>query len=38
LRSAKNYMRRVAAHMPGSYVIFSYKSRRVLGKIVSRAA
>jgi len=38
LRAAKNYMRRVASHVPGSYVVFSYRSRRVLGKVVSHAA
>jgi hypothetical protein len=37
LRSAKKYMRRIAAHVPGSYVVFSYRSKRVLGKVVSRA-
>lgn len=35
LRAAREYMRRVALHVPGSYVVFSYKSRRVLGKVVS---
>ncbi|HXN51208.1 MAG TPA: hypothetical protein VN943_04665 [Candidatus Acidoferrum sp.] len=38
LRAAKKYMRRVAAHVPGSYVVFSYRSKRVLGKVVSHAA
>ena len=38
LRSAKAYMRRVASHAPGSYVVFSYRSKRVLGKVVSHAA
>jgi hypothetical protein len=38
LTAAKNYMRRVASHVPGSYVVFSYRSRRVLGKVVSHAA
>ena len=38
LQSAKKYMRRLASHIPGSYVVFSYRSRRVLGKVVSRAA
>ncbi len=38
LRAARKYMRRVASHAPGSYVVFSYRSRRVLGKVVSRAA
>jgi hypothetical protein len=37
LRSAKKYMRRIAAHAPGSYVVFSYRSKRVLGKVVSQA-
>jgi hypothetical protein len=37
LRSAKKYMRRIAAHAPGSYVVFSYRSKRVLGKVVSHA-
>jgi hypothetical protein len=37
LRAAKKYMRRVAAHAPGSYVVFSYRSKRVLGKVVSHA-
>lgn len=37
LRSAKRYMRRVAARAPGSYVVFSYRSKRVLGKVVSHA-
>jgi hypothetical protein len=38
LRAARKYMRRVASHIPGSYVVFSYRSRRVLGKVVSRTA
>jgi hypothetical protein len=38
LRAAKKYMRRIAANVPGSYVVFSYSSKRVLGKIVSHAA
>lgn len=37
LRSAKSYMRRIAARAPGSYVVFSYRSKRVLGKVVSHA-
>jgi hypothetical protein len=37
LRAAKKFMRRIAAHVPGSYVIFSYRSKRVLGKVVSHA-
>jgi hypothetical protein len=38
LRAAKRYMRRIAAQAPGSYVVFSYRSKRVLGKVVSRPA
>jgi len=38
LRAAKKYMRRVALHIPGSYVVFSYRSKRVLGKVISHAA
>jgi len=38
LRAAKKYMRRVAAHVPGSYIVFSDRSKRVLGKVVSHAA
>lgn len=38
LRAAKNYMRRIALHIPGSYVVFSYRSKRVLGKVISHAA
>lgn len=38
LQSAQRYMRRLASHIPGSYVVFSYTSRRVLGRVVSRAA
>lgn len=38
LAAAKEFMRRAAAHAPGSYVIFSYRSRRVLSKVVRRAA
>jgi hypothetical protein len=37
LRAAKNYMRRIAVHAPGSYVVFSYRSKRVLSKLVSHA-
>ena len=35
LRTAKRYMQRVASHFPGSYVVFSNRSKRVLGKAVS---
>ena len=38
LQSAKKYMRRIASHAPGSYVVFSYRSKRVLGKVISRHA
>jgi hypothetical protein len=38
LRTAKNYMRRMALHVPGSYVVFSNRSKRVLGKMVTHAA
>jgi hypothetical protein len=38
LRAAKTYMRRVASRVPGSYVVFSYRTRRVLGKVSSGAA
>jgi hypothetical protein len=38
LRAAQKYMRRVAAHEPGSYVVFSHRTKRVLSKIVSHAA
>jgi len=34
LPTAKRYMRRMAARVPGSYVVFSQTSRRVLGKVV----
>lgn len=34
LRTAKRYMRRIAARIPGSYVVFSKTSKRVLGKVV----
>jgi hypothetical protein len=37
LRTARQYMRRVASRVPGSYVVFSYRTRRVLGKVVSRS-
>jgi hypothetical protein len=35
LRAAEKYMRRIASHVPGSYVVFSNRSKRVLGKVVS---
>ena len=35
LRAAKKYMRRVASHVPGSYVVFSNRSKLVLGKMVT---
>jgi hypothetical protein len=38
LRAAKKYMRRVALHVPGSYVVFGTRSKRVLGKMVTHAA
>lgn len=38
LRAAKQYMRRVAAVVPGSYLVFSYRSKRILSKLVSHAA
>jgi hypothetical protein len=38
LRAAQKYMRRVAAHEPGSYVVFSHRTKRVLSKIVSHEA
>ena len=38
LRAAQKYMRRVAAHKPGSYVVFSHRTKRVLSKIVSHEA
>ena len=38
LRAAKKCMRHMAAHVPGSYIVFSYRSKRVLGKVVSHAA
>jgi hypothetical protein len=37
LRPAKSYMNRIAARVPGSYVVFSKTSRRVLGKVVRHA-
>jgi len=37
LPTAKSYMRRIAARVPGSYVVFSKTSRRVLGKVVRHA-
>jgi hypothetical protein len=38
LRTAKRYMQRTAARVPGSYVVFSQTSRRVLAKVVRQAA
>lgn len=38
LRTAKARMRHVAAVVPGSYVVFSYRSKRILGKVVSDTA
>lgn len=37
LPTAKRYMQRTAARVPGSYVVFSQTSRQVLAKVVSRA-
>lgn len=34
LRTAKTYMQRIAARVPGSYVVFSNTSRKVLAKVV----
>jgi len=34
LPTAKRYMQRTAARVPGSYVIFSQTSRQVLAKVV----
>jgi hypothetical protein len=38
LHAAQKFMRRIAAHVPGSYVVFSHRTKRILGKVVSRAA
>jgi len=38
LPAAKRYMRRIALRAPGSYVVFSYKTKRVVGRIVSHSA
>ena len=38
LRAAKKYMHHIALHIPGSYVVFSYRSKRVLGQVISHAA
>jgi hypothetical protein len=38
LLPAKRYMRRIASHVPGSYVVFSYRSKRIISKLVSHAA
>ena len=35
LRTAKKYMRRIALRVPGSYVVFSSRSKRVLEKMVT---
>ena len=37
LRTAKSYMNRLAARVPGSYVLFSKASGEVLAKIVRHA-
>ena len=37
LPTAKGFMHRIAARVPGSYVVFSKTSRKVLGKVVRRA-
>jgi hypothetical protein len=34
LRTAKRYMQRAAARVPGTYVVFSQTSRLVLAKVV----
>jgi hypothetical protein len=34
LPSAENYMNRIAARVPGSYVVFSKTSRQVVAKVV----
>jgi hypothetical protein len=34
LPTAKKYMQRIAARVPGSYVVFSQTSKQVLGKVV----
>jgi hypothetical protein len=38
LRTAKRYMQRFAAGVPGSYVVFSKTTKRVLGKAVSSSS
>ena len=38
LPAARKYMHRIASRAPGSYVVFSYRTRQVLGKVVTRAA
>jgi hypothetical protein len=38
LRAAKSVMRRAAARIPGAYLIFNGKTRRVVGRLVRRAA
>ncbi len=37
LRTARTYMHRIAAGVPGSYLVFSKTSRQVLGKVMRRA-
>src|SRR5258708_17986431 len=37
LSAARKFMRRIAARVPGSYLVFSKRSGRVLGKMVYRA-
>jgi hypothetical protein len=37
LPAAKRYMHRIAARVPGSYVVFSQTSRQVLAKVVRQA-
>jgi hypothetical protein len=37
LPTAKRYMHRIAVRVPGSYVVFSQASRRVLAKVVHHA-
>lgn len=37
LPAARQCMRRVASRVPGTYLIFSYKTRRVLEKVINRA-
>jgi len=37
LQTARMYMRRIAARAPGSYLVFSKASRRVLGNVDERS-